>query len=138
MENNDLDNSTPPRWVITLDVLTNDHGVPQKKWNVSWQQMAMSTPLDNLVKGALFRVNDRFPGIFEAVTFGQDPKFVEALFDRVEQEGWPLRYLIGYPDRATLVEVLKSRLDVTQVVDIPEYLLMWGARGTTMSDILGR
>lgn len=135
MEHGDISNITPPRWLITLDVLMDGKILPRRRLFESWLKYVSRVHIDPLVLGTLWKWTYRTPIIFEAVYFEiDDADFGLALEERFEREGWqhPIRYIVGYADRESLRESITYRPDVQAVIDLPENALFWGSRGTTL------
>ena len=129
----ELDNTSPPRWLITLDVLTDDHGIPKKQWRESLNAQVERIELNTLVKGALLQVTS--PSVFELLVFRQTLDFTLAVADRLERDGWPIAWTSAWPTISQFQQSLAYRPEVQYIIDIPERLLMWGARGITLREV---
>jgi hypothetical protein len=132
VKNGDISNSSPSRCLITLEVITAGHFLPKKKPWKSWVRIAQDTHLERLVNGALWQISNRMSLIFEVVCFGLPEEFCEALLERLEEEGWLIRYVTAYESRFALSSTLPFRPDVALVIDTNA--VAWGARGITIEE----
>lgn len=130
----DISNVSPPRWLVTLDVMTDGFALPKKRAWKTWDGVAKATPLDQLVNGRLWQISSRYSAVFDCVTFGLPDEYAEALQSRFDREGWLIRYTEAYASRHTLQASLAFRPDIYRVIDTNAFT--WGSRGLTLGDAL--
>lgn len=136
MQHGDIANTIVPRWIITLDAMTDGAGIPRKRLWRSWENAVAHIEWNRLAGGALWRVTDRLPVIFEMAAFTVPPEVGPLLSEALDALGvHPIRYVSVHSDRDTLRASLPYRPEVKAVIDTKEQALFWGRYGMTLGEL---
>lgn len=136
MQRGELSNAIVPRWLFTLDAMTDGQPLPTKRLWRSWEDIAREAPVPRKVLGAIWAFYQRTTITCAVVVFGMPDAFCDALLERFDRQGiHPIRFVEPYASREALSHELAFRPDVQTVVDLPEYAWQWGGRGMSIAEV---
>jgi hypothetical protein len=137
MKNGDISNEVPPRFVVTLDVVSTSETVTKKVLGVKRKSETTFT-WDMRALAALWRFSENVGVTYELASFGFDQAYMDDAFDSLTNRGTnPFNYVVAYSDVQELVDELPFRRDVRGVVDVPERLARYGSWGIDMEYLNG-
>lgn len=129
MQNGDISNALPPRFLVTLDVITDEYVDEQKLWRIIPVKRT-KTHYNRLVLSHLYMVALKRGWTLELVGYGKTDEDMVEVMQYLDQYGTnPFRYASGYKSLDELVSQLPYRPEIAGVVDMPTNLLRYGSWG---------
>ena len=137
MKNGDISNEVPPRFVVTLDVVSTAETITKKVLGVKLKSETTFT-WNMRELASLWRFSENVGVTYELASFGFDQEYMDTAFDSLTNRGTnPFNYVVAYSDVQELVDELPFRRDVRGVIDVPERLARYGSWGIDMEYLNG-
>jgi hypothetical protein len=134
----DISNETPPRLIVTIDVVAKSELEEGKGFLNRSLQRVKIVP-NNLALSHLWNVSDKFGLSVELAAFESElwtQKDLDAFMDRLDRRGAnPFNYAELYNDIEDFVADMPYRPNLKGVVDLPERVMRYGSYGIELQNI---
>jgi hypothetical protein len=138
MKNGDISNDVPPRFIVSLDVVSTFEEVTTKK---SWLSASKTTNVikwDMMTLAFLWNYSSRVGVSFELAGFEFDQDELDTYYDNLSNRGTnPFTYVVAYTDVQELVHELPFRRDVRGVIALPSQVARFGSWGIELEYLNG-
>jgi len=129
MQNGDISNSLPPRFLVTIDVISDEYVDAKKLFNLIPIKRT-KVHYNRLVLSHLYMISLKRGWTLELVSFQHNDEEMVEVMQYLDQYGTnPFRYASTYKSIETLVGELPYRPEIAGVIDMPERLLRYGSWG---------
>lgn len=139
MINGDISNETPPRIVVTIDVITQSEVEESKKLFGSKSFGRKITELNRPELSRLWNASFTYGLAVELAAFEEDfwtQEAVDKLMARLDNRGGnPFNYAELYPSFRELVEDLPYRTNLKAVIDTPGQVARYGSWGLDLANL---
>lgn len=139
MINGDISNETPPRLIVTIDVVTESEEEESKKLFGSSKVVRKVTKLNKTELSKLWNASFNYGLAIELAAFEQDnwtQETLDKLMDRLDNRGAnPFNYAELYPSFKELVEDLPYRANLKAVIDLPGNAARYGSWGLDLANL---
>jgi hypothetical protein len=138
MINGDISNETPPRIIVTIDVVVKSE-VTEKRRLIGSSEERKITALDHLALSHLWNVSNKYGLSVELAGFEADlwtQEQLDTIMDRLDRRGAnPFNYAELYMDIDDFVAELPYRPNLKGVIDLPERVARYGSKGVELYNL---
>lgn len=139
MINGDISNETPPRIVVTIDVIVDSEVEESKKLFGSKKLVRKINQLNRAELSRLWNASFTYGLAIELAAFEEDnwtQESIDKLMERLDNRGGnPFNYAELYPSFRELVEDLPYRANLKAVIDTPGQTARYGSWGLDLANL---
>jgi hypothetical protein len=139
MKNGDISNETPPRIIVTIDVVAKSELKEKKRVLLPSTNERIIVGLDRLALSHLWNVANKYGLSVELAAFSSDEWTqvqVDSFMDRLDRRGTnPFNYAEVYSDLDDFVAELPYRPNLKGVIDLPERVARYGSKGVELYNL---
>jgi len=137
LQNGDISNALPRRFLVHLDVITTSTPEVKKKFKII-PQITYNVKYDMGALSRFYLYASRVGDTLELISTDRSEEAIQEIIDYLDKVGTnPFRYATAYESIEHLVAELPYRPEVVGVVDVPNRLLMYGHWGLSFNDLFG-
>lgn len=135
MQGGDISNGTPPKFLVSLDLVVTQETVITKKF-LRKPEEKIETTIDPVVLNALFRFANNTSCSLDVFGIGISQKEMNDLLEEMESKVVnPFRYGVVYKTLNELLRSIPYRVDVMGVMDLPGNALRYGSKFYDISKV---
>lgn len=139
MINGDISNESPPRIIVTVDVVVNSDVVENKRIIMPNTTERKFVSLNNLALSHLWNKSSKYGLSVELAGFQSElwtQKDLDSLMARLDARGGnPFNYAELYNDIEDFIGELPYRNNLKGVIDLPERVARYGSRGLELQNL---
>ena len=139
MINGDISNASPPRIIVTVDVVVKSDVVENKRIIMPNTTERKIVGLDNLALSHLWNMSSKYGLSVELAGFQSElwtQKDLDSLMARLDARGGnPFNYAELYNDIEDFIGELPYRNNLKGVIDLPERVARYGSRGLELKNL---
>jgi hypothetical protein len=138
MLNGDISNETPPRLIVTIDVVAKSE-LEDGKGFINRTSKRVNIIPNNLALSQLWNISDKFGLSVELSAFSSDwwtQKDLDAFMDRLDRRGAnPFNYAELYSGIDDFIADIPYRPNLKGVVDLKERVMRYGSYGIVLDSL---
>lgn len=138
MLNGDISNETPPRLIVTIDVVAKSE-LEEGKGFLNRSLKRTKVIPNNLALSHLWNISDKFGLSVELSAFESEmwtQKDLDAFMDRLDRRGAnPFNYAELYSDIEDFIADIPYRPNLKGVVDLKERVMRYGSYGIELDNL---
>ena len=138
MRGGDISNETPPRIIVSIDVVCDSEIKEERKFLKATKQRVYSK-LNNLALSEIWRVSNRYGLSVELAAFESElwtQESVDAFIDKLERRGGnPFNYAELYTGIDDFIGDLPYRNNLKGVVDLQSRVARYGSWGIELNNL---
>jgi hypothetical protein len=139
MINGDISNETPPRIIVTIDVVVQSEAITTKNVFGKPKTVKKVTGLNNASLSRLWNASFNYGLAIELAAFSNDgwaQEDVDKLMGRLDNRGGnPFNYAELYDSFHDLVGELPYRPNLKAVIDLPNQVARYGSWGLDLNNL---
>lgn len=138
MRGGDISNETPPRIIVSIDVVCDSEIKEERKFLKATKQRVYSK-LNNLALSEIWRISNRYGLSVELAAFESElwtQESVDAFIDKLERRGGnPFNYAELYTGIDDFIGDLPYRNNLKGVVDLQSRVARYGSWGIELNNL---
>lgn len=139
MRNNDISNESPPRIIVTVDVVVESEVVEEKRTLRSSVSKRKFGKLNNLALSQLWNTANQYGLSVELAGFQSElwtQEHLDQLMERLDNRGGnPFNYSELYNDIEDFIGELPYRNNLKGIVDLPSRVARYGSWGIELQNL---
>jgi hypothetical protein len=135
----DISNETPPRIIVTIDVVVKSEVAEKRRGLLSSVEERKITALDHLALSHLWNVSNKYGLSVELAGFSGElwtQEQLDTIMDRLDRRGAnPFNYAELYMDIDDFIAELPYRPNLKGIIDLPERVARYGSKGVELYNL---